>query len=95
MQDEETIREIFFKSDEQTYNNKNNIDNYNIPPCKLQNKNYIECYDKVMELHPNYPAIFSTYVRKFRERPKIFTTPTKMKSILKNINHRIILIILL
>ena len=43
MQNEETIREIFFEyddNDDQLYSNQNNnIDNYNVSHCKLQRKN--------------------------------------------------------
>jgi hypothetical protein len=27
-------------------------------PCELKNRNEIECYDKVMELYPNYFTIW-------------------------------------
>jgi hypothetical protein len=82
-------RKIFFEF-EQMYKDNNN----NISP-ELQRKNDIECYDKVMESYPNYQIIVSTYVRKFMERPNIFTTPTKVKSMLKNFNHRMVFFILL
>ena len=63
MQNEGTIKECFFKSDDnndQIYknNNKNNIDNYNSSSCELQRKNDIECYNKVMGSHPNYCLYF-------------------------------------
>ena len=77
---------IFFEF-EQMYKD-NNISS------ELQRKNDIECYDKIMESHRNYHSIVYTYVRKFMEIPKIFTIP-KVKSMLKNINHRMIFIILL
>jgi hypothetical protein len=81
-------RKIFFEFEQQYKDNKN-------VSSKLQRKNDIECYDKVMESYPNYQIIVSTYVRKFMERPNIFTTPTKVKSMLKKFNHRMIFFILL
>ena len=48
-----------------------------------------------MESHPNYSNIVYTFVRKIiRGRIKIFTVP-KAKSMLKNINHRMLFVILL
>ena len=61
---------------------------------ELQRKNDIECYDKIMESHPNYLTIVFAYTKKFRGRLKIFFTTPKVKSILRNINHRIIFIVL-
>jgi len=46
-----------------------------------------------MESHPNYLMIVFAYVQNFRERLEMFTIP-KIKSILKNFNHRMISIIL-
>ena len=31
---------------------------HNIFPCEIQRKKDIECYDKVMDLYPNYPKIW-------------------------------------
>ena len=81
-------RKIFFEF-EQQYKGNNNISS------ELERKNDIECYDKVMESNPNFQIIVSTYVRKFMERSNIFTTPTKVKSILKKFNHRMVFFILL
>ncbi|HJU59786.1 MAG TPA: hypothetical protein VJ583_08555 [Nitrososphaeraceae archaeon] len=80
-------RNIFFEF-EQMYKDNNNISS------ELQRKNDIECYDKIMESYLNYHSIVSIYVRKFMERPKIFTIP-KVKSMLKNINHMMVFFILL
>ena len=91
MQNEEKMqrkRKIFFEFEQQYKDNKN-------VSSKLQRKNDIECYDKIMESYPNYQIIVSTYVRKFMERPNIFTTPTKVKSMLKKFNHRMVFFILL
>jgi hypothetical protein len=54
MQNEGTIKEYFFKSDDnndQIYKNtnQNNIDNYNSSSSELERKNDIECYNKVMD----------------------------------------------
>jgi hypothetical protein len=44
---------------------------FNSIPYELQWKGDIECYDKVMELHPNYPKIWYNlvlgYIQKIRE----------------------------
>jgi hypothetical protein len=90
MQNEERKRSKFFEFN-QCYKQKIN----NTFSHELQRQNDIECYDKVMESHPNYSNIVYTFVRKFiRGRIKIFTVP-KAKSMLKNINHRMIFVILL
>jgi len=81
-------RKIFFEFEQHYKDNKN-------VSSELQRKNDIECYDKFMESYPNYQIIVSTYVRKFMERPNIFTTPTKVKSMLKKFNHRMVFFILL
>jgi hypothetical protein len=78
----------FFEFEQMYKDNNNNISS------GLQRKNDIECYDKIMESYPNYHSIVSIYVRKFMERPKIFTIP-KVKSMLKNINHMMVFFILL
>ena len=81
-------RKILFEFEQQYKDNKN-------ISSKLQRKNDIECYDQFMESYPNYQIIVSTYVRKFMERPNIFTIPTKVKSMLKKFNHRMVFFILL
>ena len=55
-------------------------------PYELQRKEYIECYDKVMESHPNYLTIIYTHVLQYKQRLKIFAS-TKVK-LLRNINER-------
>ena len=80
--EEKRRRKIFFEF-EQIY--KNIL-------YELQSKNDIECYDKVMNLYPNYPFIIYAQIRKFRQMIKIFVL-TKVKS-LRNINNQMIFIIL-
>jgi|GEM_PF-3359838 len=98
MQNEETIRKIFLESednDNQIYknNNKNNIDNYNNSPCKLQRKNDIECYNTVMGSNPNYLTIIYNFIINHTQKLKIFVL-TKAKK-LKNINYRIMMLYIL
>jgi hypothetical protein len=60
---------------------------------KLQLKGDIECYDRIMDSRPNYLTIVYTFVMmKFRQRLKIITS-SKVKSILKNFSHRMMMII--
>jgi hypothetical protein len=54
LNEEKGQRKKIFYEFEQSYNTS----------CELQN--YIECYDKIMESHPNYPAIIYIYILKFR-----------------------------
>ena len=98
MQNEETIREILFESDDndnQIYknNNKINIDNFNNSPCELQRKNDIECYNKVMGSNPNYLTILYTFITNHTQKLKIFVS-TKAKK-LRNINYRITMLYIL
>jgi hypothetical protein len=58
-------------------------------PCELQHD--IECYDKIMESHPNYPAIIYTYIIKFRQMLKILASKVK---IIKKYRYRMVIIIL-
>jgi len=98
MQNEETIKECFFKSDEnndQIYKNtnKNNIDNYNSSSSELERKNDIECYNKVMGSHPNYLPIFHSFIINLTQKLKIFVS-TKSKKI-RNINYKIMMLYIL
>jgi hypothetical protein len=98
MQNEGTIKEIFFKSDDnndQIYknNDKNNIDNYNNSPCELQRKNDIECYNKIMGSNPNYLTIFYSFIINHTQKLKIFVS-TKAKK-LRNINYKIMMLYIL
>jgi hypothetical protein len=98
MQNEGTIKDIFFKSydnNDQIYknNNKNNIDNYYSSSCELQRKNDIECYNKVMGSHPNYLPIFHFFIINHTQKLKIFVS-TKAKK-LRNINYKIMMLYIL
>ena len=42
----------------------------NVFPYKLQKKKDIECYDKVMDIHPNYPMIIYNLVLAFKQKTK-------------------------
>ncbi len=39
-------------------------------PHELQRKGDIECYEKAMELHPNYPKIWYNSVLKYKQKTK-------------------------
>ena len=60
-------------------------------PYELRCKGEIECYDKISELHPEYPVIIYNYVRKYKKRLKIVVSTTKVKS-LKRRNINLVLI---
>jgi hypothetical protein len=84
MQNEGTIKEYFFKSDDnndQIYKNtnQNNIDNYNSSSSELERKNDIECYNKVMGFHPNYLSIFHSFIINHTQKLKILVS-TKAKN---------------
>ena len=57
-------------------------------PYEIECKGEIECYDKISELHPEYPVIIYNYARKYKKRlKKIAISKTKVKSLKKrNIN---------
>ena len=77
MQNEERKRKRskFFEFN-QCYKQKIN----NTSSHELQRQNDIECYDKVMESHLNYPFILYTYVKKFRERLKYFSAKSEINT---------------
>ena len=63
-----------------------------ITSYELQRKKDIECYDKVMESHPNYVYIIYIHIIKFKQKLTAFTS-TKIRS-LRHINNRILFKIL-
>ena len=98
MQNEGTIKECFFKFDDnndQIYKNtnKNNIDNYNSSSSELKRKNDIEWYNKVMGSHPNYLSIFHSFIINHTHKLKILVS-TKAKK-LRNINYKIMMLYIL
>ena len=53
-------------------------------PYEIECKGEIECYDKISELHPEYPVIIYNYARKYKKRlKKIAISTTKVKSLKK------------
>ena len=63
-----------------------------ITSYELQRKKDIECYDKIMESHPNYVYIIYIHIIKFKQKLTAFTS-TKIKS-LRHINNGILFTIL-
>ena len=63
-----------------------------ITSYELQRKKDIECYDKIMESHPNYVYIIYIHIIKFKQKLTAFTS-TKIRS-LRHINNRILFKIL-
>ena len=59
---------------------------------ELQRKKDIECYDKIMESHPNYVYIIYIHIIKFKQKLNAFTS-TKIRS-LRHINNGILFTIL-
>ena len=43
---------------------------WNRIPYEIECKGQIECYDKISELHPEYPVIIYNYARKYKKRLK-------------------------
>ena len=54
--------------------------------CKLQGKNDIESYDKIMRSNPNYLFIFYTFLIHYKQILKIFLL-TKVKILTRNIKN--------
>jgi hypothetical protein len=54
--------------------------------CRLEEKSDIESHDKIMDSHPNYLIIFYSFVIKYKQILKIFTS-TKMKSLIRNVRN--------
>ena len=50
---------------------------WNRIPYELKCKREIECYDKIIEIHPKYPVIIYNHARRYKQRLK------KIVSILK------------
>jgi len=63
-----------------------------ITSYELQRKKDIECYDKIMESHPNYVYIIYIHIIKFKQKLTAFTS-TKIRS-LRHINNGILFTIL-
>ncbi len=63
-----------------------------ITSYELQRKKDIECYDKIMESHPNYVYIIYIHIIKFKRKLTAFTS-TKIRS-LRHINNGILFTIL-
>lgn len=63
-----------------------------ITSYELQRKKDIECYDKIMESHPNYVYIIYIHFIKFKQKLTAFTS-TKIRS-LRHINNGILFTIL-
>jgi hypothetical protein len=63
-----------------------------ITSYELQRKKDIECYDKMMESHPNYVYIIYIHIIKFKQKLTAFTS-TKIRS-LRHINNGILFTIL-
>ena len=63
-----------------------------ITSYELQRKKNIECYDKIMESHPNYVYIIYIHIIKFKQKLTAFTS-TKIRS-LRHINNGILFTIL-
>ena len=55
-------------------------------------KRYKECYNKIMESHPNYVYIIYIHIIKFKQKLTAFTS-TKIRS-LRHINNGILFTIL-
>ena len=52
---------------------------WNSIPYELKCKGEIECYDKLNELHPNYPIIIYNHARRYKQRLKKIASTIKMK----------------
>jgi hypothetical protein len=72
---------------------ENHNEKYSIAENNLQRRGDIECYDKIMEPHPNYSSIVYTKIRKFKERIRNILS-TKFK-LFRNTNSIMIFVILL
>ena len=67
---------------------------WNSIPYELKCKEVIECYDKLNELHPNYPIIIYNLALRYKQRLKKIISTIKVKSLRDINNNRIIFIIL-
>jgi hypothetical protein len=52
----------------------------NNTPYEIKCKGEIECYDKINELHPNYPIIFYNHAQRYKQRLKKILSTIKVKS---------------
>ena len=50
---------------------------WNSIPYELKCKGEIECYDKINELHPKYPAIIYNYALKYKQKVKEYLGKSK------------------
>ena len=49
-------------------------------PCELKNRNEIECYDKVMELYPNYFTIWFILGLEYKLKAKEYFQRSKLSN---------------
>ena len=62
--------------------NNNEDDDYcwwNRIPYELKCKGEIECYDKINELHPQYPIIIYNHARRYKQKLKKIALTIKVK----------------
>ena len=52
---------------------------WNSIPYELKCKGEIECYDKLNELHPQYPVILYNHARRYKQRLKKTASIIKVK----------------
>ena len=50
---------------------------WNNIPYEIECKGEIECYDKINELHPKYPAIIYNYALKYKQKVKEYLDKSK------------------
>lgn len=67
---------------------------WNRIPYELKWKGEIECYDKLNELHPEYPVIIYNYALRYKQRLKNIASTIKVKSLRDINNNKMIFIIL-
>jgi hypothetical protein len=67
---------------------------WNRIPYELKLKGEIECYDKVNELHPEYPGIIYNHALRYKQRLKNIAATIKVKSLRDINNNKMIFIIL-
>jgi hypothetical protein len=67
---------------------------WNRIPYELKCKGEIECYNKLNELHPEYPVIIYNHALRYKQRLKNIASTIKVKS-LRGINNNKMIFILL
>ena len=50
---------------------------WNRIPYEIECKGQIECYDKINELHPEYPVIIYNYTQKYKQKFKEYLDKSK------------------